>query len=291
MDFDEKNILETFDRLVNLDIIKFGDSTAFPFNEDGFEFEIRICPAWSKKPLTVDHGHDPDSATESFGPASDIRKSHPDQVIGYIYNTHIVALNIYPVFRPQYMLLNIDSTRSQNEPLSREDIAASWDFIHAIDSPMYIMYNCTQTAGCSRHHKHTQVVPLPQTHSDCRFFPDAPGDKIRVPYRYFLHRFDKAQPPSADEVFLIYRDLLAKCKEVLRIDVKDETTLCPHNVAIVKEWILLIPRGKGNFNGLMANTAGMLGMPTVTLPEIYELWRQEGPFRVLSELGVANPES
>lgn len=131
-------------------------------------------------------------------PGSDIYISRSDQVIGTINDIHVLALNIYPVFRPQYLLLNIDSCRSQNDPLDMQDVEASWAFLRSVQSPHSIMYNCTKEAGCSRYHKHTQIIRKPEVaesnSTGFRFFPDVKNREIRVPYMYFIDYFDYAGP-------------------------------------------------------------------------------------------------
>ena len=75
---------------------------------DETQFDFKVCPGWSSKPLKVTDDmpfHEDEPAPEMFGPGSDIRKSHPNQVLGTVNDTHILALNIFPVFGPQYLLL------------------------------------------------------------------------------------------------------------------------------------------------------------------------------------------
>lgn len=256
------------------------------------QIEIRLCRGWLKKPLTVAKS-DERPEVDKFGPESDIDKSYEDQVVGYINDTHIVALNIYPVFRPQYMLLSIDLKRSQNDAMKLEDISAAWQFINVTSTPMYAMYNCTPTAGCSRYHKHIQVLPEPRRQdshdSEFVFFPNRTPDKVRVPYTYFLHRFDSVSPDSRlhdSEVFEVYMTLLSQCRKALGIAELDTTTPCPHNAILVKGWMLLIPRRSNNVQGLMVNSAGMLGMPTVLTEEMVQKWRDAGPGRVLAQFGI-----
>ena len=254
--------------------------------------EFRICPSWSKKPMTVTDELCTDglqTEPERFGPGSDIYKSHPDQVIGTVNDTHVVALNIYPVFRPQYLLLNLDSYRSQNDPLDLQDFEASWDLLCSVRSPHYVMYNCTKEAGCSRYHKHMQMVPMPQLtkpgSTEFHFFPDIKDRQVRVPYVYFLRHFDSTSCGhilDAKAIFNDYSDLLRDCREACGIPT---AALCPHNVLLVKEWIIVIPRRSGNFKDVSANSAGMMGMPTISCEEQFESWKDLGPAKILSELG------
>lgn len=230
---------------------------------------------------------------ERFGPGSDIFKSHPDQVIATVNNTHTLALNIFPVFRPQFLLLSLDSFRSQNEPMGLEDIDASWKFLHSTTLPHFVMYNCTKEAGCSRYHKHMQILRKPEVANShdtgFRFFPDLKDSKISVPYVYFLHYFSvTALGDSTDSAAIldIYLGLLKRCRKALDIPEDDPKALCPHNVLLVKEWIVVIPRQRGSVQGIGANSAGMMGMPTISNEKLLETWMNIGPAKVLRELGV-----
>ena len=181
----------------------------------------------------------PKQPHEMFGPGSDIARSHPDQVVGHFNSTHFLALNIFPMFRPQYMLLNNDSYRSQNEPLDLDDIAAAVTFLASVKDPHYVFYNCTKDAGYSRLHKHMQIMKKPEVvtsePSSFRFFPDARDPEVRVRYRYFLQNFDVAEALESEAVYEVYLGLLGQCRHALGIESNDGDTLCPHIMVLVKE--------------------------------------------------------
>ena len=111
-----------------------------------------------------------------------------------------------------------------------------------------------------------------------------------MPYVYYLHRFDvigKKHPTESESVFRAYTELLAKCRKELHIAETDTTSSCAHNMLLVKEWMIVIPRHSGNFKGASANTAGMMGMPTISDDDLLKIWTEVGPTKVLEELGVA----
>jgi ATP adenylyltransferase/5',5'''-P-1,P-4-tetraphosphate phosphorylase II len=232
-----------------------------------------------------------DSKPEKFGPGSDIHKDHPDQVIDSINNTHILALNAYPVFRPQYLLLTLDSYRSQDEPMDLQDFAASWKFLHSTPDPHFVMYNCTKDAGCSRYHKHMQILKRPELANidnsrSFRFFPDVKGSQHHAPYVYFLHQLDHVRTEGAEAIFSEYTELLRQCRKVHGLHENDTKSLCPHNVLLVKEWLIVIPRQRGSYGGVSANAAGMMGMPTIADKSSFQAWIDKGPTHILQQLGV-----
>jgi ATP adenylyltransferase len=308
LELSSERVLTKFDFLANQGIIHYGPSTAIPLVDEKFlvspcsisnspfltqklQFEFRVCPSWSKKPLTVAGKVPSQGKTVKFGPGSDINLSHPHQVIGTINSTHILALNIYPVFRPQYLLLTFDSYRLQTEALDLQDVEASWAFLSAKGGEdYYVMYNCAQEAGCSRNHKHMQILQKPEFTSPengFRFFPDIEERKstIEIPYVYFLKYFDQ-KSMEAIEVWDIYQEVLRKCKKALDTKEDDEDTVCPHNMVLTKDWMLMIPRRTGMYKGVMVNAAGMMGMPTVANEELLAIWKKIGPSKALSEFGV-----
>lgn len=311
-DFDEAAALEKFDHLRELGLIHYGSSSTVQLRDEGFlvghrgqtssvgvltsilQFEFRICPSWANKPMTVDakidtgdHQH----KLETFGPDSDIIKAHTDQIITIINDTHILALNAYPVFRPQYLLLTQDSYRLQDEPLDMDDVAAVAKVLFSVSDPHYVLYNCTTTSGCSRKHKHMQVLKKPgvgESHvaSPFRFFPDTQDSNFHVPYQYDIHYFNSSAPFEVAAVYEIYLDMLCKCRKRLGLQEADTDSLCPHNLVFTTEWMILIPRRSNDYNGVGANATAMMGIPMMSDREILQIWLENGPARVLKELGV-----
>jgi ATP adenylyltransferase/5',5'''-P-1,P-4-tetraphosphate phosphorylase II len=59
-----------------------------------------------------------------------------------------------------------------------------------------------------------------------------------------------------------------------------------HNVIIVKEWILVVPRLRAKSGNLVANAAAMVGMVWVNTKEDLQEWIDRGPMKMLCEFGV-----
>lgn len=59
-----------------------------------------------------------------------------------------------------------------------------------------------------------------------------------------------------------------------------------HNVVLVDEWMLVIPRGCARHGNLAANAASMAGMIWVTKPEGVQDWVDRGPMELLCQFGV-----
>ncbi|KAL4875718.1 ATP adenylyltransferase-domain-containing protein [Aspergillus karnatakaensis] len=281
------SILSAFDDLVKREIIYYAPRTTVQFEDDGFAVEFHISPSLSKKPQDGDpiSGHENQSAKkpELFGPGSDIANDDPAMVIETINNTHLLVLNKFCMFRPQLLLLTSDSYRRQREPLGLEDLSAACTVLDALDWKPFVIYNGGPRAGASRQHKHLQVLPRPP-----RLFPDDGSGDNSVPYRYFLrylHDIELGRPEGYAKLFEIYTGLLAEAKQSLKGTLEDEGYI-PHNVALTREWIIVIPRRNIDIEGITANTAGMLGSVWLTSEEEVKEWKEVGPKKVLAGLGI-----
>ncbi|KAI9372188.1 ATP adenylyltransferase-domain-containing protein [Aspergillus egyptiacus] len=279
-------ILSIFDDSVAKGLVKYTTPKTFRVEDGGFTFEFQISPALSKKPQDGDpiSGHEHGSEKpECFGPGSDIAVDHPSLLITTVRDTHLLVVNKFCISRPQLLLLTRDSYRRQWEPLGLEDLAAACTVLGSLDHDLYVIYNCGPMAGSSRRHKHLQVLPRPG-----QLFPDSQGVSGAVPYRYFLRYLNDVDLGSSDgqtRLFEIYSSLLAEAKKSLG-DNLDNDGYIPHNVALVKEWIIVIPRRNGAFEDITANTAGMLGSVWMANEEEIDRWKQVGPKRVLAGLSV-----
>jgi ATP adenylyltransferase/5',5'''-P-1,P-4-tetraphosphate phosphorylase II len=184
------------------------------------------------------------------------------------------------------MLLTADSYQRQESSLTREDLAAAWEVLNAFDTEHYIFYNCTSDSGNSREHKHMQLFekPVAGTKGDgFSLFPDSECSP-QVPFKYFVEHF-KGQP-SVEDLQKTYEKLLRETREALGLPKDAER--CPHNMVLVKEWMMMIPRRKALVGETTVSAAGMMGMIWCTSDEDVEEWKRLGPVKVLAEVGVPN---
>ena len=147
----------------------------------------------------------------------------------------------------------------------------------------FAFYNCGRDAGSSREHKHVQVLVRPGP-----LFPDNRDfDRETVPFRFFLRYldgFDGADPKDVKEkLSAVYSELLKQARDALGVKEGED---CPHNVVIVKDWILVIPRRSNDVEGVTANSAGMMGYVWLGDRGQLENWERVGVWRALEGLGV-----
>lgn len=113
------------------------------------------------------------------------------------------------------------------------------------------------------------------------------GKESKVPFRYFLRRVEPAGAGDDAAVYARYMEIMEECRRALGLDENpQQQQMCPHNVVLVKEGVMVIPRTKARIGAVSANAAGMIGLVWVAKKEQLEQWKECGPANVLGQLGV-----
>ncbi|KAF2639126.1 hypothetical protein P280DRAFT_454183 [Massarina eburnea CBS 473.64] len=281
-DLDESKINDVFDQLVSEDILVYGPHESIVRDAEGYPIEFRVCEHLTKKPHTV--GAKLSSAfdkSRKWGPGSDMYCPDERLILGQLNGTHDLALNLFCVDKPQLLLLTLDSYQRQEQPLAHDDFKAAMEVLRRFPS-MYIMYNCSETGGCSRTHKHLQGLRGPPFAFD--YMIRASEGKAKVPFQFFTHHFSQGFFHSSDaDVLKVYTKLLDQARELLGVD---EASVCPHNVIMWENRIIVIPRRAGFIEGASANAGGMMGCVWVPERKNVDEWERLGYANVLRDLGV-----
>ena len=191
-----------------------------------------------------------------------------------------------------------------------------------------MIYNCGKEAGCSRLHKHLQILPKPEEWEEGwgGMWPDCGGvDLGKLPFRLFvryLRRDDEGEGDAGpgmgaecelEELVGAHERLLGEAGEAYHgfmgcdgnassnnttpnitpdtapnTNHSKSTPSFPHNVIITKRWMAVVPRRRAEVEGASANAAGMMGMVWMATEMEVEPWRVKGPGRMLGELGIPN---
>ncbi|KAF1981322.1 hypothetical protein K402DRAFT_342586 [Aulographum hederae CBS 113979] len=301
-------LLKIFDQLVKEDEIIYAPSTLVKQTTDeGFNLEFRVCPALAHKPMRpssppagekskssskITSSYDPNA---TFGPGSDLKRGPPEFTIATVHSSHYLVFNKFCVYRPQYMLLTVDSYLRQASLLTIEDFAAAWttlEALNALGKQHYLFYNCGQDSGNSRQHKHMQLFERPETtEPGFAMFPDTMGEVPKTPFKHFLRRFPAGSDVTPELLLELYLENIAKTKKALGLLESVET--CSHNFVLTMAWMVCIPRRKACGEGMRVapNSAGMLGMVWSTGEEGVQEWLDVGPANVLKECGVPSSET
>ncbi|KAF2798564.1 hypothetical protein K505DRAFT_267399 [Melanomma pulvis-pyrius CBS 109.77] len=278
----EGEVLATFDKLVSEGSIIYQPYETISEDCEGYPLEFRICPSLAKKPHTV--GTKLDSSfdkSQKWGPGSDMFCTDERLKVAKLNNSHDLALNLFCVDRPQFVVLTLDSYRRQHEPLDLDDFKAALEMVTSL-SDMYLIFNCSEEAGCSRVHKHMQGLRGPPTAFEA--FVGGDRERSAIPFQYFVHHFAQGfGKAEAKELLGVYEDLLRQTRGVLG---KTVTDVCPHNVILWRDWIIVVPRRRAAVGSASANAAGMLGSIWVPDRSGVDEWLRLGGRSILKELGV-----
>ncbi|TLD30005.1 putative phosphorylase [Venturia nashicola] len=279
----EADLDKRFDELVEQGNLIYGPSTVTSIVDDGIPFEFRVCPAFREKPQPKEKSSE--EPVKMMGEGSDLQED-PTIEITRINGTHILIYNKFCISKSQMMIVTANSYHRQHDPLDGDDIEAARMVLLSLASPHFIFFNDGVIAGASRKHKHLQVLRMPKDSMDLLVSKDSSKDFPKLPYKYFSIDFaDKAQP-SKELLHKMYQNLLNQCEGLLPGKQGESV---PHDVILTKNWMMVIPRSKRNFEGSSdVNAAGMLGMIWLKYDEEVDKWKELGPARVLRQLGVSD---
>lgn len=124
-------------------------------------------------------------------------------------------------------------------------------------------------------------VNIPTTYRICEIeVANSAVENCTTPKVPFNHAVKKLpSEPSSAQLIETYETLL----HLAKVD-----KAAGHNVLIVKEWMLVIPRRQGRKGVLSANAAAMAGMVWVIGEEEVRQWVEQGPMNLLCEFGVVD---
>ncbi|GIC92878.1 uncharacterized protein Aud_009353 [Aspergillus udagawae] len=292
---DESFILSEFDRLVNSGTVIYSDKEEMFEHIDGeLKFQFLLTSALAKKPTiqlnpSAANGID---ELDQKREGSDI-STHGFE-IGEINTSHILVANKFCWARPHLMLVTSDGYQRQHESLNLDDIRSAWSLLSTLDTDYVAFYNCGQDGGCSRLHKHLQLIPTPPN-LFASFLNSKDGEPPRVPFEWFYRRLNP-NDSTPERLLEIYNHLLEQStkkgkglSENFRTAPPNAT--CPHNFILTKRWMVVLPRQRAAINKEAGvNAIGMLGYIAVATRKEIDNWIRLGLTDSLRELGVAKQE-
>ncbi|KAJ5116067.1 hypothetical protein N7456_000415 [Penicillium angulare] len=271
MSVDESFILSEFDSLVNSGVVIYNDKQETIEHVDG-DLKVRLTLA--KKPTIqlIPSASSEVQETNQKRDGSDI--STVGFEIGQASDTHFLIANKFCWARPHLMLVTSDGCQRQYEALDLSDIKSAWLILSTVESDYVAFYNCGQDGGCSRLHKHLQLIPTPRN-LFASFLDFENGEEPKVSFEWFYRRLDP-QNTTAEQLLDIYNDLLEQATNVGKGRAENAATAppdtaIPHNFILTKRWMVVIPRRRAAINKEAGvNAIGMLGYIVVaTQGEIY----------------------
>jgi ATP adenylyltransferase len=237
------------------------ESTPEHLEHHGFNFEFRIVPAFTSKPLPPKGSKQPAKGKDPFTDPED------GFVLSHVGHTHVLQFNKFCVYRPQ-LILHTKEFAKQTEDLDLADFTAGLSVLKQLKEPWVLFYNCGLRAGSSQGHKHMQLIPKPRS-EDFVLFPDRmnkeqgfgrptrPPAELHVPYDCLIAplRFDT----SAEDLYELYQDMLGELRKVTKV-MSGEKVSGAHNMILTLDWLCIIPRQSRGEQGVYTNAMGMLGL-------------------------------
>ncbi|KAJ3482688.1 hypothetical protein NLG97_g7502 [Lecanicillium saksenae] len=296
---DKQAIITKFDQMVTDKIAFFDyDQKIVEHNEEDLTFAFVLTSALLKKPTLngspAEGDGQQEKEEEQLRPGSDI--STVGFEIGTIGDSHLVVVNKFSFARPHLMLVSTDGFRRQYSPLDKVDLDAAWEALSAFGSSEnhVVFYNCGRDGGCSRLHKHMQLMPMPAK-GFAAFLDVVDGKEPDVPFSWAYRRFDDSGSVSSADLVVTYNELLSEASDAYKAsvgssksaDAKQPDAAIPHNMVLTQRWMIVLPRRQAAINKEAgANALGMLGVIAVATQKEIDNWVKLGLRQSLKTLGV-----
>ncbi|KAJ5972817.1 uncharacterized protein N7479_002735 [Penicillium vulpinum] len=283
---EESLVLSKFDNLVQSGLVLYDDKQQIIEHIDGhLKFQFVLTSALAKKPtLTTAQPQ-----SEADTPKSEKREGSDISTTGFelgALDSHFLIVNKFCFARPHLMLLTSDGYKRQYEALNEADLGSMWQILVSMERDYVGFYNCGQNGGCSRLHKHMQLMPMPS--NSFAAFLDAPNEpETKVPLEWFYRRFEGEVTPAT--LIGAYKDLLEEATKVGGDYMASAPpgAVCPHNIILTKRWMIVLPRRQGGINKEAGvNSLGMIGIIAVATTKEIDNWVRLGLTESLAEVGV-----
>lgn len=205
-----------------------------------------------------------------------------------ISDTHLCLLNKYNVLE-HHLLIVTRQFEHQETWLTPADFAALQLTLQQMDGLGF--YNGGREAGASQKHKHLQVVPFPLVPDGSRLPID--GAMAEVEYRDGIGRSPVFPFSHAIAAISTDDDATALTQTYYRlleaIDLLDGTPkslqqTAPYNFLATREWMMVVPRSREDFQGISVNSLGFAGALLVKNAEQMQQLKACQPLQVLTQV-------
>lgn len=262
------------------------DTIQTTLDDAGVRFVVRQVSSLVRKPKQTMRSTEP--------PVDPFLPHDPNLFVADISPTHFALLNKFNVI-DHHLLIVTRAFEPQEALLDLGDFTAWFACLNEFDGLGF--YNGGRDAGASQPHKHLQIVPLPLGDTgqalpiDVLIGAALPESKIgRLPGLPFEHAFVRLETGPTSEVarqaFERYRALL-DAAGVGAVEAAGRLhQSAPYNLLTTTKWMLLVPRGAEQAEGLAVNALGFAGSLFVRNAEELETVRMMGPMSLLRRVGL-----
>ena len=273
--------------------------TNFEFVEqDGVKFLVRVLANLARKEQAKKKQEKQSAQTGKVKDFNPFLPYDKDLFVVDISPTHVCILNKYNVVE-HHLLMITRAFEEQESLLTLQDFIAMWACLAQIDG--LVFYNGGKIAGASQPHKHLQLIKLPLTSSgldipiapllETAKFEGSIGTLTGMPFLQVFVRFDPSlidSPLKAAEVTLKhYRESLQTIGLLDEDGVTSGKPKGAYNLLATREWMLIIPRAKEEFESISINSLGFAGSLFVRDEEQMQIIKNYGPMNMLARVAFA----
>ncbi|HRD67443.1 MAG TPA: phosphorylase [Candidatus Competibacter sp.] len=266
-------------------------ATTQEFVEDGgIRFLIRIAANLARK--EADRVRQTEQNRSGEPPVNPFLPYEDALFVAELSATHLALLNKFNII-DHHLLIVTRRFAHQETLLDLADFRALC--LGLAEREGLGFYNGGAVAGASQPHKHLQLVPLPLVDS----IPGIPFDALlrnarcgasveTVPGLPFRHAFAALDPALAMQPLAFaealherYRALLRKLGiDAVRVDGELRQSE-PYNLLVTRDWLLLVPRRREDFEGISINALGFAGSLFVENRAQLDTLKNRGPMAAL----------
>ncbi len=232
--------------------------------DDGFRYELRVLKTFRNKPSgNVERG----AVQNPFLPYE------PEMYVASLESSHILLLNKFCIVDNHYLIVTPEY-EEQEALLAEKEFQAVAEVMPAF--PQLIFYNSGRDAGASQPHRHLQAMPvtdLPIAKA-LRALPNSPEQLKALPFRHLISRIDHKNLVSS--AYALYLEMLNQL-DILNSDGHPG----PYNLLMTAEWLMVIPRTHGRFEGVSINSLGFAGLLLAKNQQACQALRNATPSQVL----------
>ena len=275
-------VQKTHDHARELGAINSISTTSSVMEDGGVPFVVRVVENLQRKEKQTS-----DTSANPFLPYDE------NLFVSEISPTHVCLLNKFNVV-DHHLLFVTRQFESQQSLLTSADFAALWFGLRVMDG--LVFYNSGPEAGASQKHKHLQMVPSPLSEDSALAVPMArcfaePGEDEVIchsPQLPFSHAYARVSPPlgrsdqaCAEHLHELY---LAMLQTLGLWHPSSEEIPLPHNMLASRQWLWVVPRVRGDYQGLSVNALGFAGTLLVKSASQREKLCALGPMNVVTQV-------
>lgn len=255
--------------------------------EQGIDFLIRWASSLAAKDRAMRRPEDAGvrAAAAQGAARSPFLPPESTLTLGPAGAEHWLVLNKFPVIQ-RHLLIVTRTFRDQRDALTSADFAALAGLLEQLGGVGF--YNGGTAAGASQQHKHLQWIPeSPQSACWQRLTGalDATLPALttaRHPHFAWRHAFVRLDSATLASGALLHSAFARGCAACAL--QPQAAPMPPYNLLLNREWMLVLPRSREDFEGVSINALGFAGSLFVRQPEEIERIRAVGPLAVLAHV-------